>query len=127
MNHLCELMYFYWKISYIRNFLDTAPGQPGGPRLYQAGPGTPWPHAGYGAGPTLLRWGGAKKKFGGGGELPPPLPHAGYGPDCIQSTVNRLYCALWHSKLILNIRVYNTVHSGTRRTVEYILYSVKYN
>ena len=29
------IMYFYWKISYFGNCLDTAPGQPGGPRLYQ--------------------------------------------------------------------------------------------
>ena len=32
-------MYFYWKICYLGHFLYTAPGQPGGPRLYQGGPG----------------------------------------------------------------------------------------
>ena len=40
-------MYFYWKTFYFGNFLYTAPGKPGGPRLYQ-GAGPPWPHAGYG-------------------------------------------------------------------------------
>ena len=57
MNFLFKLMYFYWKISYFGNFQYTAPGQPGGPRLYQGGAGPPWPHAGYGP---------------GRGKLPPP-------------------------------------------------------
>ena len=45
VNFLCELMYYYWKISYFGNFLYTAPGQPGGggPRLYQGGAGPPGP------------------------------------------------------------------------------------
>ena len=43
MNFLCELMYFYWKISYLGNFLYTAPGQPGGAKTLSGGPGPPGP------------------------------------------------------------------------------------
>ena len=37
---LCELMHFYWKISYFRNFqrVYTAPGQPGGGQDFIRGP-----------------------------------------------------------------------------------------
>ena len=42
VNFLCELKYFYWKISYFGKFLYTAPGQPGrGAKTLSGGPAPP--------------------------------------------------------------------------------------
>ena len=43
VNFLCELMYFYWKISNFGNFPYTAQANQGGPRLYQGGRAPPGP------------------------------------------------------------------------------------